>query len=84
MPKALRTLSFSFEDTHLTHFGGLVLLQRFCQSLRLRRRLQRQVKLPQRNADYAPADLILALLYAIIAGLRRLNKTQLLQYNVCG
>ena len=81
MPKALRTWSFSFEDTHLSHFGGLVLLQRFCQSLQLRRRLQRQVKISQRNADYAPADLLLALMYALIAGLRRINKTQLLQYN---
>jgi len=74
-------LVFSFEDTHLTHFGGLVLLQRFCQSLQLRRRLQRQVKLRRRNADYAPADLLLALMYALIAGLRRINKTELLQYN---
>jgi hypothetical protein len=81
MPRALRTLVFSFEDTHLTHFGGLVLLQRFCQSLQLRRRLQRQVKLRRRNADYAPADLLLALMYALIAGLRRINKTELLQYN---
>src|SRR5260370_42355534 len=28
-----------------------------------------------------PADLILALLYATVAGLRRINKTELLQYN---
>lgn len=81
MPKALRTLSFSFEDSHLTHFGGLVLLQRFCQQIQLRRRLQRQVRLAQRDGPYAPADLTLALLYAIIAGLRRINKTHLLQYN---
>ncbi len=81
MPKALRTWHFSFEDTHLTHFGGLVLLQRFCQKLQLRRRLQRQIKISQRNADYAPADLLLALMYALIVGLRRINKTQLLQYN---
>ena len=81
MPKALRTLSFSFEDSHLTHFGGLVLLQRFCQQIQLRRRLQRQVHLAQRDGPYAAADLILALLYAIIAGLRRINKTHLLQYN---
>jgi hypothetical protein len=59
----------------------MVLLQRFCQSVKLRRRLQRQVKLSQRNADYAPADLFLALIFAVIVGLRRINKTQLLQYN---
>jgi hypothetical protein len=81
VPKALRKWRFSFHDTHLTHFGGLVLLQRFCQSLKLRRRLQRQIKLSQRNADYAPADLFLALIFAVIVGLRRINKTQLLQYN---
>lgn len=81
MPKALRTLSFSFEDKYLTHFGGMVLLQRFCQTLRLRRRLQRRVKPPRRHADYPSVDLILALLYVTIAGLRRINKTKLLQYN---
>ncbi len=81
MPKALRTLSFSFDEKHLTHFGGLVLIHRFCQQLHLRRRLQRQVELPRRNVDYLAADLILALLYATIAGLRRINKTELLQYN---
>jgi len=81
MPKGLRTLRFSFEDTHLTHFGGMVLVQRFCRSLRLRWLLQHYVQVPQRKADYAPSDLILALSYAIIAGLRRINKTELLQYN---
>ena len=81
MPKALRSLRFSFDEKHLTHFGGLVLMHRFCQQLHLRRGLQRQVELPQRNANYRAADLILALLYATIAGLRRINKTELLQYN---
>ena len=81
MPRALRTLRFSFRETHLTHFGGMVLLQRFCNKLRLRRLLQRSLRLPQRNSDYHPSDLILALLYAIMAGLRRINKTDILQYN---
>src|SRR5215469_6687531 len=30
---------------------------------------------------YHPSDLVLALLYAIMAGLRRINKTDILQYN---
>jgi len=81
VPKALRNLSFSFEDAHLTHFGGLVLLQRFCQRLQLRRRLQRQIKISKRNCEFDPADMILALLFAIMAGLRRINKPHLLQYN---
>jgi hypothetical protein len=81
MPKGLQTLRFSFQDTQLTHFGGLVLIQRFCNKLRLRRSLQRFVRIPQRGGDYQSADLILALLYAMIAGLRRINKTDILQYN---
>jgi hypothetical protein len=74
-------LEFSFSETHLTHFGGMVLMQRFCNRLRLRWLLQSYIKLAQRTGIYRPADLILALLYAIIAGLRRINKTELLQYN---
>lgn len=81
MPRGLRTLRLTFIDTHLTHFGGMILLQRFCNKLRLRWLLQKCVKVPHRNADYLPSDMILALLYAIMAGLRRINKTEILQYN---
>jgi hypothetical protein len=81
MPRGLRTLHLAFVETHLTHFGGMVLLQRFCNKLKLRWRLQNYVKMPQRHAEYLPSDLILGLLYAIMAGLRRINKTEILQYN---
>jgi hypothetical protein len=81
MPTGLRRLRFSFADSHLTHFGGMVLLQRFCNQLRLRRRLQRSLRVLQRSGEYYPSDLILALLYALIAGLRRINQTEILQYN---
>jgi hypothetical protein len=81
MPRALRTLRLSFHETHLTHFGGMVLLQRFCNKLGLRRLLQRSLRMSRRNANYNAADLVLALLYAIMAGLRRINKTEILQYN---
>ena len=81
MPKGLKTLEFSFQDTALTHFGGLVLIQRFCQALALRRQLQRHVPVRQRRGDFHPADLMLALLFVQIAGLRRISKTQILQYN---
>jgi hypothetical protein len=81
MPKGLQKLDLSFIDTHLTHFGGMILLQRFCSKLKLRWLIQKYVKISQRNASYLPSDLILALLYAIMAGLRRINKTEILQYN---
>ncbi len=81
MGKGLRTLEFSFEDTDLTHFGGLVLIQRFCQCLRLRWLLQRDLTIAHRGGDFQPADLLLTLLYVLIAGLRRVSKTEILQYN---
>jgi hypothetical protein len=81
MRRGLERLGFSFDESHLTHFGGMVLMQRFCKQLHLRRRLQRAVWVPQRVGDYPPTDVILALLFVIIAGLRRLNKTEVLQYN---
>ena len=81
MPKGLRTLDFSFQDPWLTHFGGLVLLERFCQKLHLRSELQQLKALPRSRHDYRACDLVLALLYVLIAGLRRVSKTQVLQYN---
>jgi len=46
MRKGLQTLDFSFEAEWLTHFGGLFLIQRFCNKLCLRRRLERILKDP--------------------------------------
>jgi len=41
----------------------MVLLQRFCNRLRLRRQLQHSLKVSHRHVDYHPCDLTLALLY---------------------
>jgi len=81
MSKGLQTLEFSFEGEALTHFGGLFLIQRFCNQLRLRRRLQRILKSAPHWIEYRPEDMILTLLYVLIAGIQRVNKTEILQYN---
>lgn len=81
MPRGLKNLLLSFIETHLTHFGGMVLIQRFCNKLQLRRLIQRQLRTEQRISDYHPSNIILSLLYAIIMGLKRINKTEILQYN---
>jgi len=81
MPKGARKIRFSFDETHITHFGGMWLIQRFCNKLRLRWLLQRHVAMSGRNSSYRPAELILAVMCAIIMGLRRINKTNVLQYN---
>ena len=81
MRKGLQTLEFSFDGDALTHFGGLFLIQRFCNKLRLRRRLQRILRAAPHWIDYRPEDLIMTLLYVLIAGIQRVNKTEILQYN---
>jgi len=81
MSKGLQTLEFSFDGDALTHFGGLFLIQRFCNKLRLRRRLQRILKSAPHWIDYRPEDMILTFLYVLIAGLQRVNKTEILQSN---
>ena len=62
MSKGLQTVDFSFEAESLTHFGGLFLIQRFCNKLCLRRRLERILKSPPHWVDYHPADLVLVFL----------------------
>jgi len=79
--KGLQTLDFAFKGDALTHFGGLFLIQRFCNKLRLRRRLQRILKSGPQWVDYRPEDMIMTLLFVLIAGIQRVNKTEILQYN---
>ena len=81
MPKGTRKVRFSFDETHLTHFGGMWLIQRFCNNLRLRHLIKRYIRTFQKSSEYHPSELILALIYAIIMGLRRINKTEILKYN---
>lgn len=81
MPKGARKVTFSFDERQITHFGGMWLIQRFCHRLHLRHLLQRYVRPFQRSAEYSPDELFLALMFAIIMGLRRINKTEILQYN---
>ena len=81
MPKGLRKIQITVGDKHLTHFGGIVLIHWFCKKLKLRWHLQTYVKFSQRSSQYHPVDLMLAVIYAIIAGIHRLEKTKILQGN---
>jgi len=81
MPKGLRILHLSLGERNLTHFGGIFLIHQFCKKLRLKWYLQKQVSFPQRSSYYHPVELILAILYALIAGIHRLSKTKILQGN---
>lgn len=81
MPKGARKVHYTFNETHLTHYGGLWLIQSFCNQLKFRYLLQKYVGTFQRTSAYHPSELILALMSAIIMGLRRINKTEILKYN---
>jgi len=43
--------------------------------------IQKHVRVLSRNTLYHPAEVLMALIFAIIMGLRRINKTEILQYN---
>ena len=66
MPKGSRKVQFTFDETHLTHFGGMWLIQRFCNKLHLRHLLQRYILTNQSHLTYDHSELLLALLYSIM------------------
>src|SRR6516164_127356 len=81
MKKGLQTLEFSFQADALTHYGGLFLIQRFCNKLDLRRRLKRSLLAAPEWSEFDPVDVILMLLFLLIAGVQRINKSDKLQYD---
>ena len=81
MPKGLRSLTFSFDGAGLTRYGGMVLFHRFCKQLGLRRALQRQISWPYVGREYAPVDLFLAQLFALVVGLGRIENVRALKWN---
>ncbi len=81
MKKGLQTLEFLFEADTLTHYGGLFLIQRFCNKLDLRRRLKRSFVAAPDWSEFDPVDVILMLLFLLIAGVQRINKSDKLQYD---
>lgn len=82
MPKGLKKLTISFTESNLTHFGGISLIHLFCKKLRIRWLLQSRAYFPPRQGNrYHSADLILSIIYIIISGIERVQKSRILQYN---
>lgn len=74
-------MAFSFEADCLTHHGGLFLIQRFCNKLGFRRRLERVLRAAPEWSEFNPVDLIVLLLFVLIAGVQRVSKSDKLQYD---
>lgn len=83
MGKPIQKVRFSFEDPTLTLFGGMFIFQRFCRKLMLKRLLQRNIHWNRRSSRYHPGELILTIIYAMVAGMRRISDTRILHYNNC-
>lgn len=82
MRKGPRKFKFSFDARAMTRFGGLILFRQFCKSINLRYFLQHYIHWPDYHPrDYHPADLFLAHLFAIVAGIGRIENTQSLIHN---
>src|SRR3989338_8851960 len=82
MPKGLQKINFIFGKSGLTRWGGLTLFAQFCKSLSLRRHLQRSVHWPKYHYKmYPPADLFLSHVFAIVAGIGRIENPQSLTHN---
>lgn len=71
----------TFGSRSLTHYGGAYLLHRFFSRIRLKKLLTQEVRLAQRNNRYSVGEMLLALLYPMILGLKRIDTTQLLRQN---
>jgi hypothetical protein len=61
----------------------MFIFQRFCRKLDLRRILQRHILWKRRSGLYHPAELVLTLIYAMVAGMKRISDTKILHYNNC-
>lgn len=82
MPKGPRQFRFLVDAAGLTRFGGLVLFHQFCKSMGVRHFLQLYVRWPSyHHRAYHPADLFLAHLFGIIAGIGRIENAQTLIHN---
>ncbi len=81
MPKGPRALTFSARPDALTRYGGVYLLHRFFSVIGLKRAFAHDLHLVHRPTRYSIGELVLALLYPIILGLKRLEMTRLLRAN---
>lgn len=81
MKRSPKNLIFAFSGSKLTHFGGLLLLQKFFLKLNLRSLLSQYVGFFQRNNRYSVAEEMLALVYPISLGIGRIEAAHLLKHN---
>jgi len=81
MTKGLKNIQITFSEDHITHYGGLHLLNSFCKKLNLKWFLQNYVKVGANHREYQTAEFLLLLIYATILGVKRIENIQYMQTN---
>lgn len=81
MARGPRKLAIVGRPDTLTRYGGVYLLHRFASAIGFKRALAQQFPRNRRNSHYSTGELVLAMLYPIILGIKRLETTRLLRTN---
>jgi hypothetical protein len=81
MPRGPRKLVISGRPDSLTRYGGVYLLHRFFTRIGLKHALSQHFPVGRRNSHFSTGELVLAMLYPIILGIKRLETTRLLRTN---
>lgn len=76
-----RKIRTEFAAPGLTHFDGVYLFHQFLQQIRLRSYLSWYLSLEERNARYSLTEMLLALVYPMILGLKKIEVSALLKTN---
>lgn len=76
-----KNVKVSFTAGRLTHFGGVYLLHRFLQQIRLRSFLCARLQINERNNYFTITERLFALIYPMILGLNSVELTVLLGNN---
>jgi len=71
-------VAVQFTGKNLTSVGGIGLFHKFAKRLGVEKALEQKVKLSRRVSKYAPARILLSLVYAFVLDLPRLSDTLLL------
>lgn len=81
MARGPRKLAIVGRPDTLTRYGGVYLLHRFLSAIGFKHALAQQFPRSRRNSHYSTGELVLAMLYPIILGIKRLETTRLLRTN---
>ena len=81
MSRGPRKLAIVGRPDTLTRYGGVYLLHRFVSGIGLKHALAQHFPRSRRNGHYSTGELVLAMVYPIILGIKRLETTRLLRTN---